>query len=139
MGTGNCRALIITTPFCIVEAVKPRHKTGDSPKRGIRSLVTTSPVPYWFPHPVSKENKPVFRTVYTLWKSNDEKFGTLVFEESTEKLVAILPKFSFNGNCFILDRCGQLMLPCNELAESKLLKLAQQGQKEGLGNPPEKS
>ncbi|MFZ1873189.1 MAG: ATP-binding protein [Chania sp.] len=92
------------------------------------------PITHWLPPSISLlNNKPVFRAAFTLWKSKEEKFGTLVFEEPVEKLTAILPQFSSDGNCLILDQRGRLMLPCNNLAESKLLKLAQQGQREGLG------
>ncbi|CAI1820377.1 Sensor kinase protein RcsC [Serratia fonticola] len=92
------------------------------------------PVLHWFPPAKSQLNgKPVFRVASVMWKTEQQRFGTLVFELPVEKLASTLPSSSYGGNCLVLDPSGRLMLPCNNLAESKLLKSAQQGLKAGLG------
>ncbi|WP_337264870.1 MULTISPECIES: hybrid sensor histidine kinase/response regulator [unclassified Serratia (in: enterobacteria)] len=68
-----------------------------------------------------------------MWKSKTEKFGTLVFELPIERFADTLPQSSFGGDSLLLDQSGRLMLPYNNLAEGRLLKLAQLVQKEGLG------
>ncbi|WP_161782101.1 MULTISPECIES: hybrid sensor histidine kinase/response regulator [unclassified Serratia (in: enterobacteria)] len=92
------------------------------------------PILHWLPPSVSLLNhRPVFRVVSIMWKSNTEKFGTLVFEVPIERFADTLPPSSFGGDSLILDQSGRIMLPYNNLSEGRLLKLAQLVQKEGLG------
>jgi two-component system capsular synthesis sensor histidine kinase RcsC len=95
---------------------------------------TAKPILHWLPpyeSPLS--GQPVFHVATTIWGAKDVRFGVMVFELPVETLSALLPASSSGGNCLLLDRNGRLMVPCNNLSAGRLLSLAQEAQKQGLG------
>ncbi|WP_195765131.1 hybrid sensor histidine kinase/response regulator [Enterobacter cloacae] len=82
------------------------------------------PLLHWFPASESLlTHQPVFRIATKLWRSDIQRFGTLVFELPVKEIEALLPTISAGGECLILNRQGQLVLPCDNRSTQNLLPL----------------
>lgn len=89
------------------------------------------PVLHWFPVSVSPlTQKSVFQIATTLWKSSDQQFGTLVFELPSAEVARLLPALSHDSECLILDKNGNLVLPCSSRSAQIVMPLARQVEKD---------
>lgn len=98
--------------------IEPRLEAGKELARPDRPLL------HWFPASESLlTHKAVFRIATKLWRSDTQRFGTLVFEQPAKEVEALLPTVSPGSECLILDRQGQLVLPCSSRSAQSLLPL----------------
>lgn len=82
------------------------------------------PVLHWLPvyhSPLTQTS--VFRVATRVWLSENQRFGTLVFELPDTSVKALMPAISDNSACMIVDNRGQLVLPCGQHSDLKLLSL----------------